>query len=174
MGDLGQPSRGWPRQIVDGLPVPWLAPVIGDRVAWTALNAARLHEVEQGWLCQVCGRDLDPAPTAWIAVSQGEVATGGAMHEKCMHLARAVCPELRDDPSYVFTEVRRSDRTNSWEAVFERLTCYEEQHGQLPRVLPLAAPTPRCPDLPAAWSQNANAGTVPAPKRCVTLIGDNT
>ncbi len=58
------------------------------------------------------------------------------MHTKCRLRAGAWCPELRD-PSYVFAEVHQSDRDSDWEAVFARLAKYEEQHGQLPRVLPL-------------------------------------
>ncbi|MFC9249917.1 hypothetical protein [Amycolatopsis thailandensis] len=136
MGEYGQPEPGWPRPLAEGLPVPWIAPVIGDRVAWAALNAARLREAEQDWLCQVCGFYLGSAPTAWIAVSQGEVAAGGAMHKKCMLRAGAWCPELRD-MSYVFTEVVQSERDSGWEAVFARLEAHEDQHGQLPRFLPL-------------------------------------
>ncbi|KFZ77132.1 hypothetical protein ED92_39345 [Amycolatopsis sp. MJM2582] len=135
----GQPARGWPRQNIDGRPVPWLAPIIGDRVAWAALNSGRLDEADQCWLCQVCGCSLASNPSAWIAVSQGEVAAGGAMHRRCMHLARTVCPELRNDQSYVFVEVHQSERANDWEAAVARLSAYEERHGQIPRLLPLQA-----------------------------------
>ncbi|WP_410585421.1 hypothetical protein [Amycolatopsis sp. lyj-108] len=137
MSEEGQPERGWPRPLIEQRPAPWLAPVIGDYVAWTALNSRRLAEADQHWLCQVCGCSLASAPTAWIAVSEGEVAAGGAMHRRCMHLARTVCPELRDDLAYVFIEVHQSERTCDWKAAVARLTAYEEQHGQVPRILPL-------------------------------------
>lgn len=138
VSELGQPEPGWPRPLADGRPVPWIAPVIGDRVAWAALNATRLRESEQNWLCQVCGFYLGSAPTAWIAISHGEIAAGGGMHTKCRLQAGARCPELRD-MSYVFAEVHQPDRDSDWEAVFARLAAYEEQHGQIPRVLPLPA-----------------------------------
>ncbi|MGY6658648.1 hypothetical protein ACXIZN_41470 [Amycolatopsis sp. TRM77291] len=136
VSEKGQSARGWPRQVVDGRPVPWLAPIIGDRVAWAALNSGRLDEAEQRWLCQVCGCCLASASNAWIAVLQGEVAAGGAMHRRCMHLARTVCPELRNELSYAFVEVHQSERANDWEAAVARLAAYEERHGQIPRLLP--------------------------------------
>lgn len=138
IGEDGQPERGLPRPTHKGRPVPWVAPVIGDQVAWAGLNSSRIHEAERQWLCQVCGNSLDPAPTAWVAVSQGEVATGGALHQGCMDEARIACPTLRDDASYVFTEVRREDQAHDWSSVIERLITYEKQRGQLPRVVALS------------------------------------
>lgn len=137
VGEDGQPERGLPRPVIQGRPVPWLAPVIGGRVAWAALNASRLGEAEQHWLCQVCGGGLHSAPTAWVAVSQGEVAIGGALHRGCRDEARTACPTLRADASYVFAEVRREDQAHDWSVVIERLIAYEEQHGQVPRVVAL-------------------------------------
>jgi hypothetical protein len=135
--ECGQSDVGLPRPVIDGRPVPWLAPIIGDEVAWAALIAARRREAQQCWLCQVCGTSLDTASTAWLAVSAGEVAAGGAMHRGCMALARRVCPVLREDRSFVFAEVRHKDVTDDWAAVVERLVMYEERHGWLPDLVPL-------------------------------------
>jgi hypothetical protein len=137
VAEEGQPGRGLPRPIIKGRKVPWVAPVIGDQVAWIGLNASRVREAEQHWLCQFCGDGLNSAPTAWVAVSEGEVAAGGALHRGCMDEARPACPVLRNDASYVFAEVRRDEQAHDWSAVIERLIAYEQQHGQLPRVVPL-------------------------------------
>ncbi|WP_410646202.1 hypothetical protein [Amycolatopsis sp. cmx-4-54] len=126
-----QPGRGMPRPVLEGLPVPWLAPVIGDRVAWTALNEQRGLEAQRSWLCQVCGEPLSDGD-AWVAVSGGDVAEGGAMDRRCLRLARKVCPVLSTDKSYVYVEVRRGDEARDWATVFERLSDYETQHGTIP------------------------------------------
>lgn len=137
VGEDGQPERGLPRPIIKGRSVPWVAPVIGVQVAWKALNAPRVREAAQRWLCQYCGDPLDSASTAWVAVSQGEVAAGGGMHEGCMGLARNECPALRHDPSFVFAEARRADQACDWSAVIERLMAFEDQHGRVPDLVPL-------------------------------------
>ncbi|OXM56428.1 hypothetical protein CFP71_13450 [Amycolatopsis thailandensis] len=126
-----QPGRGLPRPVLEGRPVPWLAPVIGDRVAWTALNDQRVLEAQRSWLCQVCGEPLTNAD-AWVAVSAGDVAAGGAMHRRCLALARKVCPVLSTDLSYVYVQVRRGDDERDWAVVFERLSDYEARHGTIP------------------------------------------
>ncbi|WP_139190923.1 hypothetical protein [Actinokineospora iranica] len=136
--ECGQSGRGLPRPVLDGRPVPWLAPIIGDQVAWAAFNAARHREAQQSWLCQICGESLATASTAWLAVSAGEVAAGGGMHRECMALARRECPVLREDHSFVFMEIRCEDLADKdWSAVIERLVMYEEQHGRLPALVPL-------------------------------------
>ncbi|KOV84637.1 hypothetical protein [Nocardia sp. NRRL S-836] len=137
VGDHGQPDRGLPRPLIKGRPVPWIAPVIGDQVAWKALNAVRFRSAERHWLCQYCGDALDSAPTAWVAVAQDEVAAGGGLHQNCMELARAECPALRHDPCFVFAEVRPEDRAHDWSAVIERLMAYEQLHDQVPNIVPL-------------------------------------
>jgi hypothetical protein len=130
-----QPRPGMPRPILEGRPVPWLAIVVGSRVAWTALNEARGREARRSWLCQVCGESL--AEIAWIAVSAGVPAQGGALHLECLDLARKVCPALRKDESFVFAEVRREDEHHEWASAVERLAAYEHQHGQLPEMVPI-------------------------------------
>lgn len=132
-----QPARGWPRIVMEGRPVPWVTPVVGDRVAWTALNPVRLDEAERLWLCQLCGEGLNASPTAWVAISAGEVAAGCAMHKRCLRFARQACPVLRRDLSFVFAEVQQHDQASDWSAVVERLTRREELNGTLPEVLPL-------------------------------------
>lgn len=129
-----QPRRGLPRPVLEGRPVPWLAPVIGDRVAWTALNEQRGLEAQRSWLCQVCGEPLRDGD-AWVAVSAGDVAEGGAMHHRCLALARKACPVLGTDRSYVYVEVRLGDDKLDWAAVFERLSDYETRHGAIPTFL---------------------------------------
>ena len=126
---------------MEGRPVPWVTPVVGDRVAWTAFNPVRLEEAERLWLCQLCGGGLDVSPTAWVAISAGEVAAGGAMHMRCMRFARQACPVLRRDPSFVFVEVQQHDQAFAWSAVVERLTRHEELNATLPEVLPLQQET---------------------------------
>ncbi|RSN60552.1 hypothetical protein DMH01_14700 [Amycolatopsis sp. WAC 04182] len=129
----------------------YVADCDGSRVSQELECASPAHDMDQAHhylSClmrqpecgeQVCGCPLASNPTAWIAVSQAEVAAGGAMHRRCMHLARTVCPELRNDQSYVFVEVHQSERANDWEAAIAGLTAYEERHGQTPRLLPLHA-----------------------------------
>jgi hypothetical protein len=136
--DRGQAAPGWPRPVVDRRPVPWVVPIIGPEVAWTALNAARLRQAQQLWLCQLCGESLASEPTAWIAVYTGLPLAGGALHRRCSALARNACPVLHDEAEcIVHTEVRREDQAHEWSAAIKRLEAYEEQHGQLPDVLPL-------------------------------------
>jgi hypothetical protein len=133
-----QPPPGWPRVVMEGRPVPWITPVVGDRVAWTALNSIRLEEAERLWLCQVCGEGLDVSLTAWVAVAAGEVATGGAMHQRCLRFARQACPVLRRDMSFVYAEVQQHDLVSDWLAVLERLTQHEALAGALPDILPFS------------------------------------
>ncbi|RAS59476.1 hypothetical protein C8D87_11488 [Lentzea atacamensis] len=137
VGDEGQPGRGLPRPVSKGRSVPWVAPVIGDQVTWKALNAVRVRAAEQHWLCQYCGDALNSAPTAWVVVAQGEVAAGDGLHKGCLELAREECPALRNDPCFVFAEVRREDQAHDWSPVIERLMAYEDQHGRLPDLVPL-------------------------------------
>lgn len=72
-----------------------------------------------------------------MAVSAGEVAQGGAMHRRCLALARKACPVLRNDRSYVFVEVRRDDETEVWAGVLGWLAAYEDLHGQIPDLVAL-------------------------------------
>lgn len=64
MNEKGQPAGGWPLQVFDGRPVPWLAPIIGDHVAWSAFNSGRPDEADQHLLCQVCGCSLASASSS--------------------------------------------------------------------------------------------------------------
>ena len=142
-----QTGPGLPRPVMQGRPVPWVAPVVAGAVAWAALNPTRREEAERFWLCQVCGTALNTDPTrsdtvqppmtAWLPVAAGEVASGGALHDGCLGLARKVCPVLREDDAYVFTEVRREEQADEWVAVIRRLAAFEDRFGRLPDVLPL-------------------------------------
>ena len=121
-----------------GRPVPWTAPVIAGEVAWSALTTSRVQEADARWLCQLCGRELEP--TAWAAVAAGEVATGGPLHRPCLALAWAYCPALSDE-AYVFVEAYRAELARDGAGLIARLIAYEEAHGMLPVLLPLASAT---------------------------------
>ena len=133
-----QPDPGWPRPEMEGRKVPWITPIIGDRVAWAALNGARVREALRHWLCQVCGEPLDRQSQAWVAVFEGVVAEGGAMHKRCFAFSAAACPALRKERARtVVVEVRRGDQHNNWEAVIRRLIAHCMSHGELPDFVPL-------------------------------------
>lgn len=137
-----QAPHGWPRPIMEGRPVPWVAPIIGDRVAWTALNSTRCGQALRDWLCQVCGQPL--GDTAWLAVEAGDVVGGGALHLRCLELARTVCPALRGDEAYVYVEVRHADQANRWADMIDRLVECEARSGRLPLFVPMAEGGERC------------------------------
>jgi hypothetical protein len=139
VADFGQPKPGLPRPLIKNRPVPWITPVIGGRAAWIGLNAHRRRQGEKNWLCQHCGERLDSEPTAWVATLRGDIAAGGALHTGCMDEARKACPHLRKDHDYVYVEVHRTEQRHDWSAVFEVLVAYEDQHGELPGILPVTA-----------------------------------
>ncbi len=90
----GQPGgpAGWPRPVIDGLPVPWVTLVAWGRVWWRVMDAGRLSRAQNGWLCQVCGGRLDEEAWVW-ATPEGQVLQA-ALHTECRDLAHAVCPHL--------------------------------------------------------------------------------
>ncbi|MEU7480482.1 hypothetical protein AB0A63_31205 [Lentzea sp. NPDC042327] len=141
--DETQPGPGLPRPRVAGHSVPWIVPVIGGEVAWTALNKARVEKALACWLCQYCGTPLNSAGGAWVAVAQwlnadlDSVADGGALHEGCLDLARGECPALRQHQAFAFAEVRREDQTNEWEAVRRRVLDHERTRNRFPQRVPL-------------------------------------
>lgn len=72
-----------------------------------------------------------------MATLRGDVAAGGALHKGCMDEARQACPRLHKDRDYIYVEVHRLEQRHDWSAVFDLLVAYEDQHGELPRILPV-------------------------------------
>lgn len=90
--------------------MPWVAPVNNLGVK----DRKRMCRVAGGWVCQVCGLRLGEDDAAYCAVNIGpdepvRVAVGerlpeglgvhamdhGLMHDRCLKLALAWCPELK-------------------------------------------------------------------------------
>ncbi|GLF98204.1 hypothetical protein [Streptomyces yaizuensis] len=86
------PPSGLPRPVRDGLPVPWVVSSTSKRVWWRAMDARRLAEVHNGWLCQVCGQALPEE--AWVLAAPDGMVLQAALHETCKDLALGFCPYL--------------------------------------------------------------------------------
>lgn len=92
---------GWPRPIVNGLPIPWISPA--DSLATT--NHYRHAACASGAVCAVCGEGYREEEEAFVVVNEanlpddltgGEVwaMDNGIMHRRCLHLALKMCPAL--------------------------------------------------------------------------------
>lgn len=94
--DLAAPTpAGLPRPVHHGLPVPWIAPRAAGKVWWRALDARRLADAQNNWLCQGCGLALPEE--AWVmATPEGQVLQA-ALHEPCVDMAQGFCPHLSSD-----------------------------------------------------------------------------
>ena len=96
--DVAAPGAGWPRPVFDGLPHPYLTPVMFGRARWRLVDEQRQQECQQRWACQVCGLPLPSA--AWAVVNaHQDVLMSTAMHERCVRLAMVRCPNLADPPA---------------------------------------------------------------------------
>jgi hypothetical protein len=93
---------GWPRPIVDGLPVPWVSP--SDDLG--SMDGARSAACASGAICAVCGGDYAETEDAYVLVKAADqprnmaavevhAMDNGILHRRCVLLAMARCPELR-------------------------------------------------------------------------------
>ncbi|WP_414170971.1 hypothetical protein ACMATS_38315 (plasmid) [Streptoverticillium reticulum] len=121
---------GLPRPVYRGMPVPWVAPVSGDRVWFRALDGERLARAQSQWLCQLCGEAL--SRQAWVFVTPEGLVLQAALHEGCKDIASGFCPHLSG------TTTR---------AVPRRVT--REQISADGRPLPVAGASD--PDYPHTW-----------------------
>lgn len=108
----GLSPAGWPRpRTPDGrFPIPWVTP-IGNL---GAKDRKRMLRVAGGWVCQVCGLRFAPDEKTYCVVNIGpdepvRVPVGdclpdglgvhamdhGLLHDRCLRLALAWCPELK-------------------------------------------------------------------------------
>lgn len=129
-----QAPAGWPRPVSEGLPVAWIAPVIGGQVDWAGLNMPRLRAAAEENLCQVCGRTL--GETVWFALVDGDIAAGGPLHEECMKLASSVCPRLRE-ADVALIQATREVQLQGEAAIRSQLITLEGARGELPRMVSL-------------------------------------
>lgn len=86
---------GLPRPFHRGLPVPWVAPRAADEVWWRALDARRLAQAHNHWLCQGCGLAL-PAE-AWVMATLEGMVLQAALHGTCKDMSLKFCPHLSSD-----------------------------------------------------------------------------
>ena len=97
-GDVAAPGAGWPRPLFDGMPHTYLTPVVAGRAWWRLVDEQRQQHCQQTWACQVCGRTLPD--TAWVLVTaHREVLLSTAMHQRCLRLSTARCPNLSGAPA---------------------------------------------------------------------------
>lgn len=94
---------GWPRPIIGGLPIPWVSP--SDRLS--EMDPARVTACASGAICAVCGGDYDDDEDAYVLVKSAErpkvmadvavhALDNGVLHRRCLLLALARCPKLRE------------------------------------------------------------------------------
>ena len=103
----GAPA-GWPRPVVDGLPLPWITQVWPEEPRWRAIDRTRVLACQLGWLCQHCGLALEPV--AYIVLVTGRmVLSNAALHRRCLTAAASLCPHLAGSDDYETTQVSRSD-----------------------------------------------------------------
>lgn len=124
--DGGLSAAGWPRERVDGWPVPWISP----RRELAQTDEARLQACATGAVCAVCGLGYQADETALAICSPPEDLRGrllpgdvvvtepdtegirphdnGVLHRHCARLALAYCPKLNqlmEDDDLVVLEV---------------------------------------------------------------------
>lgn len=95
-------SAGWPRPIVDGWPVPWVSP--SEELA--VMDSGREAAAASGSICAVCGGDYLDDVKAYSVVRKSigvdlsavevQPMDNGIMHKRCLQLALAKCPRLRE------------------------------------------------------------------------------
>ncbi|MCP2353431.1 hypothetical protein HD597_000451 [Nonomuraea thailandensis] len=129
---------GWPRPQHDGLPLPWVTPVL-DRVAyWAQIHGGRLLACQHEWLCQVCGLGL-PVQALVLANTDGELVTDAGLHRRCALLSLTVCEGL--SPSLLVAQVTRADLRHKGhplaeqpDASWQRWELAPQVHASAPRV----------------------------------------
>ncbi|MFI7445820.1 hypothetical protein [Nonomuraea indica] len=97
---------GWPRPRLDGLPLPWITPVLDGAAYWTQIHGGRLLRCQQQWLCQVCVLALPPQVLV-LADTDGELVTDAGMHPRCTLPSLTVCEGL--SPRLLLAAVTRAE-----------------------------------------------------------------
>ena len=90
------PERGLPREVADGLPVPFAVRRSdqGD-VAWASIDSKLTLLCTLDQRCHVCGDELADDEAWAFHDFMGRVVDGWVMHQRCARMARAHCPHLR-------------------------------------------------------------------------------
>lgn len=102
-GDDPNPA-GWPRPVHRGLPIPWVTVIAVGQPWFRHLHGERLLRCQTAWLCQMCGLELPPR--AWVVTAADRhVVTPAALHRRCLDLAAAACPYLRERAGHRDAEV---------------------------------------------------------------------
>lgn len=95
-------KTGWPRPIVDGLPIPWVSPA----ESLATMNLGRAAACASGSICAVCGEGYSDDEQAFALVTASEMPPSlsgimvqamdnGILHKRCLQLALAMCPKLK-------------------------------------------------------------------------------
>jgi hypothetical protein len=126
--DGGLTAAGWPRERVNGWPIPWISP----RRALSQTDENRFQACATGAVCAVCGLGfqvdesalaicrppdglhLQPGDTVVPSSEDGGITPidNGILHHRCARLALAYCPklnELLEDDELVAIEVIAHD-----------------------------------------------------------------
>lgn len=104
VGELTE--AGWPRPIVDGLPIAWIS--LPDALGQTDPDRHRTSVLER--ICQVCGEGHEPDGEIWLMVNEprreelpeprdGKEALAmddALLHPRCAKLALGRCPGLKE------------------------------------------------------------------------------
>ncbi|SFL68338.1 hypothetical protein SAMN05192584_12437 [Streptomyces pini] len=96
-GQAEPTEPGLPRPRHHGLPIPWITPRSRGHVYWKALDAQRLSDAHNRWLCQVCGLPLPEQ--AWVLVTPDGDVIQAALHHDCLTSALEYCPHLTSGAS---------------------------------------------------------------------------
>lgn len=91
---FGDPNPAGPRPVREGLPVPWVTPVIGRLVLWRFEHGDRLAAAQQRWLCNQCGGGVDEVDGHAVVELDGRLPTAAPTHVTCGAVALARCPAL--------------------------------------------------------------------------------
>lgn len=95
-------KSGWPRPVVDGMPIPWVSP--SDDLS--SMNSARAAACASGAICAVCGEGFNTEEECFALVRAEEIPAfdrylvqamdNAFMHRRCVRLALNVCPKLKE------------------------------------------------------------------------------
>lgn len=120
-------DSGWPRPLVGGWPIPWVAPA--ERLS--EVNEGRRLASIGGAVCQVCGegwkwgeyargfivvdRSFNLIPGDYLSENQAEPCKkvffldGALMHQRCARLTAAMCPHVKNRSDLVCVRVPAND-----------------------------------------------------------------
>lgn len=96
-------DNGWPRPRMGGWPIPWVSPAAD----LSEMDPARYNACASGAVCAVCGDGYPAGADAYALALTDRVdpltdlsdgvlrpMDNAVMHERCLRLALAWCPEL--------------------------------------------------------------------------------